>query len=261
MRPAPDRASRIKGIAIPVLAALLAVPGCGGAAGQNGEHLSVAAASSLKAPLQRFTGGLPSGLVKYEFAGSDRLATAIRAGRRPDIFISASPKISNAVASAGLSGKPVAIARNTLVIAIPATGGSVRSIADLAHPGTTIAMGSATVPVGTTADRVLAGLPEARRKAILANVRTREPDAAGVIGKLHAGAVMAAFAWRTDVITSGGRLRAIPIDPALDPTVTYEAAVINGTRYPKGAAAFIQSLRSGAGQRHLRAAGFLPPDR
>ena len=44
---------------------------------------------------------------------------------------------------------------------MPASGGKVTSLSDLEKPGVTVAMGSATVPVGVYTRKVLAGLPSA----------------------------------------------------------------------------------------------------
>ena len=63
-----------------------------------------------------------------------------------------------------------------------------------------IAIGSESVP-----DRLLHArgaarkLPAAEEKAILANVRSKEPDVKGIVGKLTQGAVDAGFVYVTDV--------------------------------------------------------------
>ena len=46
---------------------------------------------------------------------------------------------------------------------------------------------------------MLDGLPAEQREAILANVRSNEPDVAGVVGKVAQGAVDAGFVYVTDV--------------------------------------------------------------
>ena len=82
---------------------------------------------------------------------------------------------------------------------------------DLAKPGVTIAMGAESVPVGSYTRKVLDGLPAEQRKAILANVRSNEPDVAGVVGKVAQGAVDAGFVYVTDVEATGGELKAIEL--------------------------------------------------
>ena len=51
----------------------------------------------------------------------------------------------------------------------------------------TIAAGSETVPVGSYTRKVLAKLPPEQEQAILDNIKSNEPDVAGVVGKVVAG--------------------------------------------------------------------------
>ena len=66
-------------------------------------------------------------------------------------------------------------------------------------------MGAESVPVGAYTRKVLDGLPAEQREAILANVRSNEPDVAGVVGKVAQGAVDAGFVYVTDVEAAGRR--------------------------------------------------------
>lgn len=234
------------------LAATVALAGCGAdSSGSSG--LRVAAASSLTEALTKCGGS-----AQLEFGGSDQLAAQIRSGARPDVFAAANSKLPEALYADGLVDKPVAFARNELVIAVPKDS-TVRSIADLARAGVTVATGSATVPVGTYTDATLARLPAAERAAIERNVRSREPDVAGVVGKVTEGAVDAGFVYVSDVVATGGRLRAVRLAAALQPQVVYEAAVVRGTKHPAKARAFVRNLLRGRAAAALRHAGFAAP--
>jgi molybdate transport system substrate-binding protein len=232
--------------------AALAVAGCGGGSGDK--QLTVSAASSLKQALPQYQ---PK--ARYSFAGSDELAAQIRAGARPDVFAAANTKLPQALFAAGLVEKPVVFAGNRLVLAVPAKGGKVGSIADLEKPGVTIAAGSPSVPVGGYTRDVLGRLPAAQSKRIEANIRSNEPDVAGVVGKLTQGAVDAGFVYATDVRSTDGRLRAIELPAALEPRVAYGAAVVKGTKHHADAAKFVSGLLSGDGRAALARAGFEPP--
>ena len=181
------------------LVLLLAVAGCGGGRGE----LRVSAAASLKGA---FTAYDPH--AHYSFAGSDQLAAQIRAGARPDVYAAANRELPRSLFAAGLVERPVAFARNRLVLATRSS--RIRSLADAARPGVTIAIGSPTVPAGAYARRVLAAVPEGRR--ILANVRSQEPDVGGIVGKVSEGAVDAGFVYLTDA--RAARLRAIRLPRA-----------------------------------------------
>jgi molybdate transport system substrate-binding protein len=232
-----------------LLLVLAALPGCGG----GKDELTVSAASSLKNALTDYW---PD--ARYSFAGSDVLAAQIQSGGRPDVYVAASTGFPRMLFGAGLVERPVVFAGNRLVVAAPASG-RVRSLADLERPGVTIAAGSGSVPVGSYTRQVLRRLPRARADRILANIRSNEPDVAGVVGKLTQGAVDAGFVYVTDVRATGGKLRAIELPVSLQPHVAYAAAVVRGTKHHDDAAKFVSGLQTGDGRTALAKAGFEPP--
>ena len=150
-------------------------------------------------------------------------------------------------------------AGNRLVLAVPAEDAKVASIEDLADDGVKIAIGAEDVPVGSYTRTVLEKLPAAQSEAILANVRSEEPDVAGITGKLTQGAVDAGFLYISDVSATDGRLEAIELPDELQPSVAYGVAVVKGAKQPEQARAFIGGLLNGAGAQALKDAGFEPP--
>ncbi len=246
-----------------VLAATLAACGSGDQAtatgsGSSSSPVIVSAAASLKQALTRYGDGFGGGDVRLSFAGSDELAAQIRQGIKPDVFAAANTKLPDQLFKEGLVARPVRFATNELVLAVPADGGAVGSLGDLAT-GATIAIGAEGVPVGDYTRAVLARLPAAQAKAILAHVRSEEPDVGGIVGKLTQGAVDAGFVYRSDVRGAGGKLRAIELSAGLRPTVEYAAALVKGARNPAGGRAFLDGLLTGAGARALHDSGFGPP--
>jgi molybdate transport system substrate-binding protein len=239
-----------------LLAGALAA-GCGGGGGRP--DLVVSAATSLKPALSAYGAGFAPARVRLSFGGSDELAAQIRQGARPDVFASANTKLPAALFAEHRVERPVVFAGNRLVLAVPAHGGRVAGLADLARPGVKLAIGAAAVPIGAYTREVLARLGRPRARAILAHVATEEPDVGGVVGKVAEGAADAGFTYVTDVRAAGGRLRAIELPARLAPRVAYAAAVVRGTRRPALARAFVRGLLTGAGARALRGAGFAPP--
>jgi molybdate transport system substrate-binding protein len=249
-----------RAVALTGAALALALGGCGdGSAGANGEPLVVSAASSLQRAFTAYGARFDGGRVRFSFAGSDELAAQIRQGVEPDVFAAASTALPEALHREGLVERPVVFAGNRLVLAVPAGSPTVRSLADLGRPGVTIAIGSASVPIGSYTRAVLDRLPARARDAILANVRSEEPDVKGIAGKLAQGAVDAGFLYATDVEAAGGALRAIALPDALEPQAAYGVAVVAGARHPAAARRFVDRLLHGDGARALRAAGFEPP--
>ena len=239
------------------LAAAMSLAGCGSGDGSGGGTgpLTVAAASSLQKALTAY-GDRISPSPRFSFGGSDEIATQIRQGVRPDVFVAANKKLPAALYAERLVEKPVA----DTVASLMGVAAS-EALADLERPGVKLAVGSPSVPVGTYTRTVLARLGAARSNRILANVRSQEPDVKGVVGKLTQGAVDAGFVYATDVEAAGGRLTAIALPNTLHPQAAYAAAVVAGTHRQVEAERFVTALRVGAGQSELRRAGFEPPPR
>lgn len=247
---------RAAALALFVAASTTALAACGSG---GGPRLTVFAASSLQTALTAYGESFPGAAVRGSFAGSDQLAAQIRQGARPDVFASADTGYPRQLYREGLVEKPRVFAANRLVIAVPA-GGSVRSLDDLARTGTKLVIGDPSVPVGAYTRQALARLPVGERRAILANVRSREPEVSSVIAKLLGGAADAGFVYVTDVRAAPrGELRTIPLPARLQPEVAYAAAVVKGTSEPSLAHRYLEGLVSGRGAAELRRAGFLPP--
>jgi molybdate transport system substrate-binding protein len=234
-----------------------AVIGCGDGGGSDRPRLVVSAASSMTEALNACSPSFPDAMVRLSFAGSDELAAQIRQGVEPDVYAAANTKLPDALHEEGLLSEPVQFATNTLVLAVP-KGSEIHSIDDLTAKGVKIAIGSESVPIGSYTRDVLARLPAAQSKAILANVRSNEPDVKGIIGKLTQGAVDAGFVYVTDVNASGGDLRAIRLPAEVAPRVTYGAGVVKGAKHADEARTYVAGLRRGDCADALGKAGFGP---
>jgi molybdate transport system substrate-binding protein len=244
---------------IVALAAALALPTACGSDDSGTTTLTVSAASSLRPALTAYAERFDGARARLSFAGSDELAAQIRQGARPDVFASADVEQPDALHAAGLVERPVVVARNRLVIAVAADAERIESINDLARPGVTLAIGSESVPVGRYARAAIAQLGPERSRAVLANVRSNEPDVGGVVGKLTQGAVDAGFVYATDVAAARGQIRAIELPRELRTSAPYGVAVVTGGRNPEAARRFVAGLRDGPGAQILRETGFEAP--
>jgi molybdate transport system substrate-binding protein len=246
------------------LAAALALTasGCGDddaeGGGEASARLVVSAAASMTEALEACAPDFPGASVRLQFAGSDELAAQIRQGVKPDVYAAANTRLPEELEDEGLLSAPVEFATNTFVLAVPA-GSEIGSVDDLTRDGVAIAIGSESVPIGAYARETLALLPPAREEAILANVRSNEPDVKGIVGKLTQGAADAGFVYVTDVNAAGEELEAIELPAELEPEVTYGAGVVEGASEPRAARAFVDGLTDGPCADALREAGFGPP--
>jgi molybdate transport system substrate-binding protein len=249
-----------RAVALLVAGAAVAA-GCGGSdSGGGSTPLVVSAAASMKEAL---TACAPmfdkaeNASVKQSFAGSDELAAQIRQGAPVDVYAAANTKLPDQLHKGGLIDPPVRFATNEFVLAVP-KGSRINSIDDLTKPGTKVVIGSPSVPIGSYTRETLAKLPPAQEKAVLANVRSNEPDVKGIVGKLTQGAADAGFVYITDVNATNGKLKAIRLPKDLQPQVTYGAAVVTKAKQPELARKYLDGLTRGACADALEKAGFGP---
>jgi molybdate transport system substrate-binding protein len=246
---------RTRALLATAIASTAALAGCGN---DDGDELVISAAASLQPAFSAYTDA--EGIdAKQSFAGSDELAAQIRQGLRPDVYVAANTALPRSLAREGLLERPVEFAANELVLAVPADDDAIDSLDDLARPGVTLVIGAEGVPVGAYTREVLQRLGGAERRAILANVRSSEPDVKGVVGKLVQGAADAGVVYRTDVDATDGELRAIELPEDLQPIVAYAAGVVKGTRQPAAAQAFLDDLGEGNCHDALLTGGFGDP--
>jgi molybdate transport system substrate-binding protein len=239
-----------------VLAAIVA--GCGSDdSGSDKPTVTVSAAASLKSAFPECAKQFKDADLKFSFAGSDELAAQIRQGAKPDLFASANTKLPAQLAAEGKLDKPQVFAGNRLVIAVPKDS-SISSIQDLEKPGTSVVIGSKTVPIGDYTRKVLGRLPTAQEAAITRNVKSQEPDVAGIVGKLTQGAADAGFTYVTDVVATTGALKAVELRANLQPAVAYAAEIVNGTDHQQEAQAFLDDVISGPCRQVMQEAGFTP---
>src|SRR3954451_3033104 len=106
---------------------------------------------------------------RYSFSGSNAVAAQVERGAPPDVVASPDPTITARLYARGLVEKPVAFARNRLVVIVPrANPAHVRTVADLARGGVAVDLAQPTVPAGGYALRALRKLALAAR--VLPNV-------------------------------------------------------------------------------------------
>lgn len=264
----------------PVLAgltlALLLGAACGGSGGSGagdglGGTITVYAAASLQQPFERIGREMeaanPRLNVRFNFGGSPQLRTQLEQGGHADVFAAADERQMDLASDGGvLASAPRVFARNRLVVVVPPSNpGRVESFADLAKPGVKLDLAGPEVPAGRYAREALEaasadpayGADFARRA--LANVVSEEENVKAVVAKVQLGEADAGIVYASDVTPSlAADVRAIAIPDAFNQVAAYPIALVKGGDAQLGQA-FIDYLRSDAGQAALRNAGFLSP--
>lgn len=231
------------------LLALLLLTSCGGDSGAQGEPLTVYAASSLTEVFQELA---PDG--RYNFAGSDELATQIREGGEADVYAAASPKYPDELANEGLVDGPRVFATNRLVLIVPKRlAGDITRVDDLAEEDVKLVIGAEGVPVGDYTRDVIESLG---RPEILDQVVSEEENVKGVVSKVALGEADAGFVYATDARTAGDKVTTIELPEGSQADVRYPVAVVADTDQQDEAEEFVELLVSREGRAALERAGF-----
>ena len=239
-------------------------PGNGAAAGvSSGGALSgtlhVMVAASLLPVADELADGFeqahPGVEVLISGGGSSTLREQILAGAPADVFVPAdSAHLERVRSDIGLAGAPTVVARNSLVLAVPANNpASVTGLADLARPELLVGMCAGEVPCGALAR---AGLAAA---GIEASADTEEPNVGALVTKLAEGELDAGVVYVSDVLAESAGIASLGWSAGPAPEAVYPAAVLATAPNPLAATAFVEFLRSQAALDIFERRGFESP--
>jgi molybdate transport system substrate-binding protein len=233
---------------------VLALVACGGddEMQAGGSSLSVYAAASLTEVFPAIDSE-----PRYNFAGSDELATQIREGAPADVYAAASSRYPKELFGEGLVEEPVTFASNRLVLIVPNDNpAGIEEVADVTEPGTKLVIAAEGVPVGDYTRQVL---DEMGLTVALDNVVSNEDDVKGVVGKVTLGEADAGFVYATDATVAGDDVSVIELPQGAQPPIEYQIAVVSSSENKEGAQAFVDLLLGDEGREQLEAAGFIVP--
>ncbi len=250
--------SLIRGVGALLLAGLLGLPGCGGS--DPADELVVLGAASLAevfrelgVDFQRSRGEIP---LVFGFAGSQTLATQLRAGIYADVVALAHPELLGRLAEEGRVEAPRVFATNRLVWVLRSDAG-VRNPLELASSSWSVVLAAPQVPAGRYSREALDRL--GLREAAEARLVSQELDVRGVIQKLRLAGADLGMAYATDVPPGDSELYRVELPVEAAVVAIYPVAVARASQRPERAAAFVAYLESPAARRILHAAGFGTP--
>lgn len=208
-------------------------------------------------------------IVRFNFAGSQQLASQIELAGGADVFASADERGMQALRDKSLlSGEPRPFSRNTLVVILPASNpGGIRGLEDLARPGLRLVLAGPAVPAGKYSREAIgclaasAGFPSDYAGRVLGNVVSNEENVRGVLGKVLLGEADGGIVYRTD-ITAEAFSRVIPLEIPASANViaTYHIATLRESAAQSLARRFVEFVASTPGQAILVRHGFLRAD-
>lgn len=267
------------GVAIALLATLVALlTGCSKGDGPSAQraggespapisglsgNITVWAASSLRAPFIQLAGELMAsnqGLtVNFNFDSSSALATQLTEGGSADVFASADLASMKTLSEAELiTGDAREFARNRMVIVTkPDNPNGIASVADLAklEGAGVISLCGADVTCGRYAKAVLEEAGVTIDEASVA----RGQNATATINAVAQGSAAAGIVYESDARAAAGSVETVEIPAGHNVTVRYSITALAGTDNQAAADAFVNYVRSEAGQELLRSSGFSAP--
>jgi molybdate transport system substrate-binding protein len=208
----------------------------------------------------------PGIAVRFNFAGSQLLATQLEQGARADVFASADQRwMKYAEAKKLLATPAVLFARNRLVVVLPRSDpGGIETLQDLSRPGIKLVLAGRQVPVGAYSREALTrlnsaqGFPARYEQLVLSNLVSEEENVRAVAAKVQLREADAGIVYRTDVSESVARqLRILDIPDPYNPIAEYPIATVVGGNAL--GSAFVALVLSPEGQAVLAARSFLPP--
>jgi molybdate transport system substrate-binding protein len=243
--------------------------GAGGGGGEQGETLTILAASSLTDAFgqlgKTFERQNSGTTVKTSLGASSDLLTQIQQGAPADVFASAAEEEMNTAVKDGLvSGKPVVFAKNREIIMVPKDNpANIKSLEDLSKPNIKLVLAAKDVPAADYAVEILGKANKVYgsnfKKDVLSNVVSREADVRASVNRVVVGDADATFGYASDYTPDiRDKVKVIPIPPTLNIIATYPIATLKDAKEPALAKKWVDLVTRSEGQEVLKKWGFEP---
>ena len=216
----------------------------------------------------------PGVTITYNFDSSGTLKTQIQEGAECDLFISAAPKQMNALDVSCdaeknpdgldfvLQGSRVNLLENKVALVVPEGNPkgieSFDQLADLLKSGKVFfAMGNSDVPVGQYTQKILAFYELKEEELAAKGLITYGTNVKEVTTQVSEASVDCGVVYATDAFSAGLTI----VDTATKDMcgqVIYPAAVLNVSKHPEAAQAFLDYLRGPEAAAVFESVGFSP---
>lgn len=245
-------------VAVAIVAIAPAAAAVPTATGPSGT-VTVSAAASLTDVFpviaKEFEKRFPGVTVRFNFASSSALVEQVIAGAPVDVVATASESTLWKATNAGLTGRPLLFAKNTMAIAVaPGNRAGITRLSDLQKPGVLVAVCLPAAPCGSAANQIFA------KNLLKVKPVTQELDVRGVLNKVTTGEVDAGIVYVTDIKIAGNSVASVAIPRDQNVLTTYPIASVTHAPNPAAAAAFVSYVRyTPSAQGILRVYGFAKP--
>jgi molybdate transport system substrate-binding protein len=250
--------------------ALAGTPASGAASATADVELTVFAAASLKAALDKaktaYETAHPGITLTISADSSSALETKIEQGAPADVFLSADTANPKKLVDGGLAeGAAVTFAGNELTVIVPtANPGALTTPADLAKSGVKIIAAGDEVPITGYAKQLVdnlareTGYPSDFAAAYAANIASKEDNVKAVVAKVELGEGDAGIVYVTDAKAST-KVATLAVPDGANVPATYAGVVVKASRNATVARDFLDWFAGPDGQAILSEFGFLTP--
>jgi molybdate transport system substrate-binding protein len=235
-------------------------------------ELTIYAAASLRDVLDALQGAYesanPGTSLVISTGASSALSTQIEQGAPGDVFLSADTANPERLVEGGYAAGDAAVFAGNLLIIItpPDDPGGVETPADLGKDGLRIIAAGEEVPITKYATQLvqnlaaLPGYPADFEAAYAANIATREESVADVVTKVAAPVAEgdAGIVYVTDATSAGANVSTVAVPEEANVPATYAGIVLESSRQPEAAQAFLDWVVGPEGQAILESFRFLP---
>ena len=190
----------------------------------------------------------PGVTVDLNVGGSATLVEQVLRGAPVDVLATADPRTMDRAVAAGVVTRPQPFATNRMVVAWPAEG-PTRMVEDLADRRLLVGLCAPQVPCGAAARVALASL------GVRPSPDTEDTDVRTLLGRLAQGELDVGVVYATDLGAADGAVAGTPL-----PGASTTLVVATTPDAPPAATAFVELLRSSAGEAILREHGFRLPE-
>jgi molybdate transport system substrate-binding protein len=253
------RVSRTASLAVAAALLLTATACSSDSSGSDKTKLTVLAASSLTEAFttleSQYESDHPDVDVVFSFDSSATLAEQVTQGAPADVLATADEETMKTVTDADdARTTPKIFATNTMLIVTPPDNpADVQDVNDLANPDVKVALCDETAPCGNTAKQLLA------LNHVDVTPVSFEPDVKSVLTKVTVGEVDAGIVYVSDADAAGKDVNPVPIANADQVINRYPIVVLKDAPQPSDAQAWVDLVRSPAGQKVLAGDGFGSP--
>jgi molybdate transport system substrate-binding protein len=261
-------------VLVAILLAVLAASLAGAAQAQAVTKLNVFAAASLNKAFPAEARAFKLRWPRYKtvrfvfnFQGTDILTAQLEQDpAAADVFAGASTKYGTKLAGESIIVTPVDFCQNKLCVILPAANkAGITSLAEIPSKAASIAVGTATVPVGVYTGQVLDKMVASGDFA--ADYKTQVMaksipmfNVTQVVTLVMYGEADAGFCYKSDAFYAGSRVKRLAIADTYQssPLPTYPLARTVQTRNRVLSQRFVNFIMSTRGQKILKSWGFLP---